>query len=183
MDENHLYQEQQAKLTTLQSLLQPGEQLLWHGAPARGIRLRSVDWFFFPVLVVWLGFGIAMMIQAARLFLLLTVIPIFFILPALYLILNQYIGSAIKRMNSYYCITDQRVIIMEPNGVTVLPLYQLQVLELEHIHHGIGIIYFSGKIPHKWMGADYRLNDQRLAFWFIPDAANVHAILASNIPQ
>jgi len=76
MDENHLYQEQQAKLTTLQSLLQPGEQLLWHGAPARGIRLRSVDWFFFPVLVVWLGFGIAMMIQAARLFLLLTVILI-----------------------------------------------------------------------------------------------------------
>lgn len=42
MDESQLYQ--QAKLTTLRALLQPGEQLLWHGAPNRACASAREIW-------------------------------------------------------------------------------------------------------------------------------------------
>jgi len=100
--------------------LEPGEALLWAGQPRRGVVFRSSDVFLIPFSLMWGGFAIfweASVLSQGRtdgreapLFFSLWGIP--FVLMGLYLIFGRFIVDALQRENSYYGVTDRRVMIV-----------------------------------------------------------------------
>ncbi len=165
------------------ALLQPGEELVWHGAPAKGLHLRSPDWFFLPASIVWLVLLIFTMFWLAKTSLLLLLLPLPIFTLGLCSSIAPYVSGASKRKNSYYGVTDQRVILVEPSGVTILPLYQIPVLELERYSSGVGTIYLSEKVQCLWLKTDVLQNNQRQALWFIPHADSVYGIIQQQIAR
>lgn len=108
--------------------LEPGETLLWSGQPRKGVVFRSSDIFFIPFSLMWGGFAIfweASVLSLghktghqAPLFFSLWGIP--FVLLGLYLIFGRFIVDALQRKNTYYGLTDRRVIIL--TGISSEPL-------------------------------------------------------------
>ena len=46
--------------------LMPAEEVVWSGAPARGLRLRASDAFVIPFSLMWGGFAIFWELQALK---------------------------------------------------------------------------------------------------------------------
>ncbi len=97
----------------LQPLLLNGEKVLWTGKPKSGILLKSTDWFLIPFSFLWFGFAIfwesSVIISGAPFFFKLWGIP--FLIVGFYITIGRFIFEAIKRKNTMYGITDNRIII------------------------------------------------------------------------
>ncbi|MBE6946265.1 MAG: hypothetical protein E7459_09295 [Ruminococcaceae bacterium] len=179
MDENQLYQEQRAKLTTLQSLLQPGEQLLWHGAPARGIRFRAGDLQSSLMGLFVLGFAVFWCTGAAQaggVFWLFGLLPLSI---GLHMSVLRYLTEARSRKNTYYGITNQKIILMEPKAIDTITYAQIPCLELEPGKNGEGCIYLSpARIPTVRKGRQVMATDShRKGLYHIRDAVKVYGLI------
>lgn len=179
MGENQLYQQQQSRLNTLRSLLQPGENLLWHGAAGQGLRVRSGDLSHSLSGLFILGFAIVWCLMAAQ------AGGFFFVfgLPFLFVGLNQtvlrFFADARRRKNTYYGITDQRVILIDPKAVDTLFYHQLSCLELEPGKNGEGCIYLSpSHVPVVRKGREVMARDtHRKGLYHIRDAMRVYGLI------
>lgn len=88
------------------------EKLLWAGKPKEGILFRVTDIFLIPFSLLWFGFAIFWEFNALKMginFFALFGIP--FLLVGLYVSVGRFFADSLKRKNTLYGITDNRIII------------------------------------------------------------------------
>jgi hypothetical protein len=96
----------------LRQTLSKDEKLLWTGRPKAGIVFRSSDIFFIPFSLLWFCFAIFWEYNVVKMginFFALFGLP--FIVMGLYISAGRFFIDALKRKNTVYGITDNRIII------------------------------------------------------------------------
>jgi hypothetical protein len=95
------------------AVLQPGERLLWEGAPATGTRLRRRDALMVPLSLAWAGFAVFFEVKAA-----LTGAPWLLLMlggavvaGAVYFVGGRFLWDSWKRGRTRYALTDRRAIV------------------------------------------------------------------------
>lgn len=136
----------------IQKEIEPKEKLLWADQPAQGIKLRGSDVFMIPFSFLWGGFAIfweySVMKSGAPLFFLLFGIP--FVLIGLYIIFGRFYVEAKQRKNTFYGVTNERVIITSGlfrKKVKSLNLRTLTDISLSESSSGSGSITFGNTTP------------------------------------
>ena len=129
--------------------LDAGERLLWAGRPSGGIVFRRADAFMVPFSVMWAGFAVVFEVTAYRQgglnFMALWGIP--FVLIGAYLVIGRFIWDAWRRAQTFYGVTNQRVIIVSSlmsKKVKSLNLRTLSDLSLDEKRTAKGSISFGG---------------------------------------
>lgn len=132
--------------------LSSGEALLWSGRPPQGIILRGSDFFLIPFSILWGGFAIFWEYSAfnsgAPTFFLLFGAP--FVLIGIYLIVGRFIYDSLNRRNTFYGISDDRVILITEfpaRRVKSLNLSTLTDVSLSEKSDGGGKIVFGPEQP------------------------------------
>lgn len=150
---------------TIRGCLSAGEQVIWHGQPRQGLRLRSSDWFAVPFSLLWGGFAIfwegSVISSNAPPFFALWGIP--FVLVGLYMIAGRFFVNAWQRKRTHYALTGERVLIASGATVQSLDLRTLTNLSLTESRDGSGTISTgaasgrmgmgSFRMPAGWPGA------------------------------
>jgi hypothetical protein len=140
----------------LRAALERGENILWSGYPAQGIRFVPQDAFMIPFSLLWGGFAITWETTAvaggAPFLFALWGIP--FVLMGLYMIFGRFLADARTRANTIYAVTDQRVIIL--SGLFARSLRSLELPGLAEINStekpdGSGTIAFGAVNPFSAM--------------------------------
>ena len=114
----------------LQAHLGAGESLLWAGRPKQGFVLRGSDAFLIPFSLLWCGFAVFWEYSAyssgAPLFFLL--FGGIFVVIGLYFVFGRWIEDSLVRRNTYYGVTEDRVLIH-----TEFPTTRTKSLQLDTI--------------------------------------------------
>ena len=136
----------------LQQHLETNETLVWTGKPKTGIVFRSTDLFLIPFSLLWCGFAIFWFTTAlssgAPFFFALFGIP--FVIMGLIFVFGRFIIDAKQRENTYYGITEDRIIIK--SGVFKKSIQSLNIKTLSDIEYvekndGSGTITIGPKNP------------------------------------
>lgn len=95
--------------------LAPGEQLLWSGMPAQGLRFRASDAFMIPFSLLWGGFAffwefMVVSQKGGPVFMAIWGIP--FVLIGGYMIFGRFLHDRMLRARTWYGVTDQRALIV-----------------------------------------------------------------------
>lgn len=170
----------------IQAQLTSGERLLWEGRPTQGIVFRPADAFMIPFSLLWGGFAFfweysVLSTDEALLFLALWGIP--FVAIGLYLIVGRFVLDAKQRANTFYGVTNQRVIIASGilnSRVKSLNLRTLSDLTLDERSSGKGSISFGATNPFaQWTGgmAWPGMSSSTPAFELVESARSVFEII------
>lgn len=167
----------------IQSQLSRDEKVLWSGQPKQGFILRGADAFMIPFSLMWGGFAIfwelSVLNSDAPAFFVLWGIP--FVLVGLYLIAGRFFFEAKQRANTFYALTNERVLILSgvfSRKVKSLNLRTLSDLSLSEGKQSEGTISFGGGSPFSsmfsgfsgWPGMEHHLGPR---FELIPNAKSV----------
>lgn len=142
---------------TIHSHLTSGERLLWNGRPIQGIVFRPSDVFMIPFSLMWGGFAFFWeysVISAgnAPFFFVLWGLP--FMAAGLHFIVGRFLIEAKQRANTFYGVTNQRIIIVSgllSKKIKSLNLRTLSDLSLDEKANGRGTISFGGSsLPNWW---------------------------------
>jgi hypothetical protein len=170
--------------------LEAGEQLIWSGQPRQGLVLRSSDAFMIPFSLLWGGFAIfweaTVIWSGAPIFFMLWGVP--FVLVGLHLIFGRFFTDARQRANTFYGVTNDRIIITSGKHVKrvqSLSLSTLGDISLEERADGSGTITFGTPNPFRrwgnvaaWPGAGISRQAQP-SFEMIPQAKKVYELIRS----
>jgi len=156
---------------SIREVLDPGERLLWSGRPQQGLLLRSSDWLYIPLSLLWCGFAVAwealQVLTGGSLFFVLWGIP--FVLAGLYLVVGRFFADARRRKKTYYAVTERRILIVPGPArrrVKSIDLKSVSESRLIARRDGRGTIEL-------WDVDEYPLPPLEL----IPDAQKVHEII------
>lgn len=167
--------------------LSAGEQVLWAGQPRQGVVMRGSDMFAIPFSVLWAGFAVFWMASAintgAPAAFVLFGVP--FVLVGVYIVFGRFFVEARQRVNTFYAVTSQRVIIVSglfDRKVKSLSLKTLSDLSLSQRPDGSGTITFGAQHPFatmfggmsSWPGAG-QYQGPRLDL--VPQAREVYEII------
>lgn len=137
---------------TISRYLEPGESLIWSGAPKQGLLLRGADAFLIPFSIMWCGFAIfweaGVLTAGAPFFFALFGVP--FVLVGLYFMVGRFFLDAKIRAKTAYALTNQRVLIVSgifSRSITSLPLRTLNDISLRERHDGRGTVSFGRPHP------------------------------------
>ena len=97
--------------TELQEHLDTNEKLIWTGQPKKGIVFRTADIFLIPFSLLWCGFAIFWVIMASQGSIFFAMFGIPFVIIGLIFVFGRFIIDAKQRENTYYGLTDDRIII------------------------------------------------------------------------
>ena len=132
----------------LQRLLYPGEQILWSGTPAQGLRLKATDAGIIPFSLLWGGFAIFWNVgvwkENGPLFFKLWGLP--FLVIGLYFIVGRFFFDAFIRARTVYGLTNQRVLILKMfmgRKTVSLSLISLPPINLNERADGSGDVAFG----------------------------------------
>ena len=146
----------------IQKELSPNGRLLWSGKPRGGIQLRPFDAFIIPFSIMWGGFAFfweySVPTKGAPFFFTLWGIP--FVLMGLYFIFGRFIFDAKQRENTYYGLTNGRIIIVSglfSRNSKTLSLRTLSDISLRQSSNGSsGTISFGPLNPMtSWLGGGF----------------------------
>lgn len=166
--------------------LEPGEQLLWAGAPRQGVLLRPSDALFIPFSLLWGGFAIfwevSVLNAGAPLFFVLWGVP--FVVVGLYLIVGRFAVEARQRSATAYALTNKRAVIVSgllSRSVKSVELRGLYAVTLSERRDGSGsIVLGSQPVWGHWLaGSSWPGFASQLApsFDLIDNANSVYAQL------
>jgi hypothetical protein len=160
-----------------------GNDLIWTGRPARGLRLRRIDALLIPFSLMWGGFAIFWESLAvagrAPLFFALWGIP--FVLVGLYLIAGRFAWDAYVRSRTWYAVTSDSALIcrqMPGGGLQHIYLQSVNNLRLQVGQDGTGTISFGNEVPWGWGGWQGWNGPAVPSFEFIADARRVYDMCA-----
>lgn len=165
--------------------LEPGESLIWSGAPRQGVALRPGDAYMIPFSLLWGGFAIFWEANVLRMdganagFMSIWGIP--FVLMGLYLIVGRFFVDALARTKTFYGLTDRRAIIISglfSKTINSLPLRTLTDISVQERSDRSGTILLGRPQPYsswasvmRWPGGSQYSTP---AFEMIPNAKTVH---------
>ena len=125
--------------------LDSDEECLWSGQPKQGMVLRAQDTIMIPFSLVWTGFAIFWEVMALKIlpgsgaekgpgavviiFPLLWGLP--FVLVGLYWTFGRFIVDSMRRKNTYYGVTNERIIIV--SGIRSRKIRSLDLRSLTDI--------------------------------------------------
>ena len=159
-----------------------GEQVLWHGRPIDGLRLRPRDVFFIPFSLLWCGFvvfwNVTVWSQHSPLFFRLWGVP--FLLVGAYMVIGRFFVDAWMRARTDYAVTNERILIVThlfSERATSLSLASLPEMTLQVNASGRGTIQFGIATPVgvTWNPSGTFDTQQRMPpnFFEVPDARAV----------
>jgi hypothetical protein len=116
----------------VRSKLDDGEQLLWSGRPRQGLLLQPMDAALIPFSLFWAGFAFVWEYEvvATRQFWVLQIWGIPFVLLGLYLVAGRFFADAYVRGQTYYGLTDKRVMIARGSTTQSISLSDLKGVAL-----------------------------------------------------
>jgi hypothetical protein len=133
----------------IEAQLSQGEQVLWSGQPRQGIIFRGADALMIPFSLMWGGFAIfwelSVLLSGAPMFFALWGIP--FVIIGLYLIFGRFFFEAKQRANTFYAVTNERILIIAgifSQKVKSMNLRTLSDLSLSEGSGDVGTITFGG---------------------------------------
>ena len=163
----------------LNEVLRDGERVLWEGMPVQGIHLSSEDAITIPFSLFFCGFALfwefSTFSTGAPTFFSLWGIP--FVCAGLYLLFGRFIHAAWKAKHTGYAVTNERIVIIERNGVTSIPIKALPSLELRRHRNDLGTIYFESQSYYRRNGNRYAA--PRKAFVNIENPGEVYRLIDS----
>ena len=134
--------------SVISSALAPGEQLLWTGRPRAGLVLQTSDIYMIPMSALWAGFAFFWEYMVVRygapVFAQIWGVP--FVVAGLYILVGRFFYDAALRGNTYYGLTDKRVIIVTTlfgNRQVTVPLDQMGDVDLSVSGDRSGTITFG----------------------------------------
>jgi len=138
-------------MNRLQTLLEPGEALLWEGRPApRCYTFRNWKHSLFGVLLllfslIWLYWGV----ELGRNYRspLPVLVPTPFIALGLYLSAGHLIRSRLRWEGIYYGLTQRRLLIQDGKRHKELPLGKIRYLRMDPFSPQLGTIRLWGEAP------------------------------------
>ena len=141
--------------TELQEHLDTNEKLIWTGQPKKGIVFRTADIFLIPFSLLWCGFAIFWVIMASQGSIFFAMFGIPFVVIGLIFVFGRFIIDAKQRENTFYGLTDDRIIIK--SGVYKKTIKSLNIRTLSDIEYdeksdGSGTINIGPKNPMMMWG-------------------------------
>lgn len=166
---------------SIRTQLQPGEVLLWEGAPEPGIHFQRSDIFAIPFSLLWCGFALfweaSVIAAGAPPLFWLWGIP--FVLMGLYITVGRFFFRARKLAQTRYAATDRRVIIADRRETVFLPYGQIPLLQKEVRANGTGTIWF--RPPTSCGAGKHRHRVPGVGFEEIADAEKVYRIIEGQM--
>lgn len=136
----------------LKEHLDRDETLLWTGKPKTGILFRTADIFMIPFSILWCGFAIfwltSVISVGAPVFFILWGIP--FVIIGLLFVFGRFIIDAKQRANTYYGLTENRIIIKSgffSKNIKPINIRTISNIELSEKKDGRGTISIGPKNP------------------------------------
>ena len=135
--------------------LVPGENLLWSGAPRAGIVFRRTDVLAMPLNLAVCGFAafwVFAAVSSREVFFMVAGIP--FVIASLYTAVGRFFVAAWLRSNTYYAVTDRRVIIaLVVFGLNVesFDLDRIDTMTISERPDGDGTITFVARPTQTWI--------------------------------
>ncbi len=168
-------------LKRLNRYLQPGEKLLWHGKPSRGIRRLERDKKRVPSTLFLCGiiaFSTAKAVLQKEVSL-TDPSTILSILILLYFLFGRFVVRIFKRKQFYYGITDQRVIIMGKDTMDSFPYPQITELSVERHKGHIGTVFLTPPIYIDEYGKEVE-SEYRPCLLFVPHSFLVYDLIKAQ---
>jgi len=134
----------------IENELMQDEQILWNGQP-NGRLFRTADFLLIPLELIGAGFFYYFIMRMSiydtpTIF---TIIVLLIALRVSYDLIGRFFYKAYRNRNTYYYLTDQRVLILRDTikrKLTALDLISLPEMDRRINHDGVGAIYF-GELP------------------------------------
>jgi hypothetical protein len=163
----------------IRSKLDDGEQFVWSGRPRQGLLLQPTDALLIPFSLVWAGFAFywEYAVVATHRFWVLQLWGLPFVLAALYLVAGRFFTDAHARGQTYYGLTDGRVIIARGSTTRSIPLSDLTGVALAAKADKTGTIVLGapGQPAPNALNAYFGSSRvQYPMFEMIPDAQSVY---------
>jgi len=131
----------------LSSTLSKNEKLIWWGQPKTGIIFRSADIFLIPFTLVWFSFALFFEFTAiAHGIIPPAIFGLLFCCAGAYIFAGRFFVDSLRRKNTIYGITDNRVIIKSGifrKEITSLSIRNTPNLTLKEKANGSGTIYLG----------------------------------------
>lgn len=140
--------------TDLQEHLDSNEKLIWAGQPKKGIFFRTSDIFLIPFSLLWCGFAIFWVIMASHGSIFFAMFGIPFVFIGLIFVFGRFIIDAKQRENTFYGLTDDRIIIKSgvyKKSIKSLNIRTLSDIEYDEKNDGSGTINIGPKNPMMMM--------------------------------
>ena len=141
----------------LKQHLDPTEKLIWTGQPKKGVVFQTSDIFMIPFSILWCGFAIFWTISAtsagAPFF--FSLFGLLFVFVGLIFVFGRFIIDAKQRENTYYGITQNRIIIKSgifSKHVKSINIRTLSDIEFNEKNNGTGTISIGPKNPFMFWG-------------------------------
>ncbi len=171
--------------SSLRRQLDPGESLLWVGAPRQGVVTREYDVILVPVGLFFLGFAVfwevtAITMAAPPLF---VIVGCLTIVVGLYLVTGRFLIDARARISTLYGLTSHRVIIITGSRrprTTSTRLEDLAYTELRERLDGTGTILLDRPRGTTFSSSDFHwpgLTRKTPSFELIDNARSVYEAL------
>ena len=139
----------------LQQHLEPNEKLIWVGQPRKGIVFRSVDIFLIPISLLWCGFAVFWVIMASKGSIFFAMFGKPFVVVGLIFVFGRFIIDAKQRNNTYYGLTEDRIIIKSgrfTKTIKSLNIRTLSDIEYNEKSDRSGTINIGPKNPYMIWG-------------------------------
>lgn len=147
-------QTSQEASSAVQPELTPGELILWSGQPANRIIFHKQDAMLIPFSFLWGGFAIFWEAQvlgtghhdAGGVSTFMSLWGLLFVVAGQYLIWGRFLYAAWRKKQTYYAVTNRRVIAVQGRGsrrVASAFLENLPGLAKEATSNGAGTLRFS----------------------------------------
>lgn len=162
----------------LKRRLLDGERILWTGKPATGLILRSYDFFYIPLTVVWTGFivfwngllwySLATALDGANVspvkaspdpWSALLVLSSFLVVGLVFLgmgyqfLIGRFISDIERRRVTLYVVTDFRAITVERNELRSYVLVKGARIGTKRLRKGGGTVTFGEPDPWPMQGS------------------------------
>jgi hypothetical protein len=183
-----------------QEYLLKDEKILWSGQPDPNIIFTPMDFFLVPFSLLWGGFAIfweaevlTTMSPAGSPFPMQIMFPLFgsvFVIVGLYFMFGRFIFKKWKKRRTFYAVTNRRILSVSKGFGQQFQEFNIRSLNgiSKRIRaDGIGTLTFGGNQSMFFNGGQFYGNtgmeimpfyNNQLAFYDIPDANNVHKLLA-----
>jgi hypothetical protein len=167
-----------------------GEKVLWQGKPEEGHLFSASDIFFIPFSILWCAFAcfweFSVIVAGAPILFCLWGIP--FVLFGLYITVGRFFLKQSSRKQTFYAVTDRKVIRMKKNKTDYLDLRNCGKIHTQVNSDNSGTITF-GYDPDELSLQFYKSvrprfpyqNEDSFRLENIPDVHNVYRIISEQI--